>query len=109
LEECAAATKILETEGDLEGQTAPWTLAGVLHFWLGDQASCQEAVARAEAYALQSGNHFAETQARLWLAITLSELPVPVDDAIRRLEQLLQSARGEPWAEANSLMWLAKQ
>ncbi len=109
LRECEAATKTLETEGDLEGLAAAWTLAAMLRCWLGDVAACQNALGRAAEFARRSGNRFAETKAHLWLAISFSELPVPADEAIRRLEQLLHSARGEPWAEANSLMWLAVQ
>jgi hypothetical protein len=41
--------------------------------------------------------------------MTSRSLPVAVDEAISRLEQLLQSARGEPWAEANNLSSLAVQ
>jgi predicted ATPase/DNA-binding SARP family transcriptional activator len=109
LAECAAATKILDAEGDLEGLAEAWTLAGTLRFWTGDPAACQDALSRAAEFARRSGNHYAETQAQLWLAISYSDLHVPADEAISRLEQLLQSARGEPWTEANTLMWLAIQ
>jgi tetratricopeptide (TPR) repeat protein len=107
LEECEAATNILEAEGDLAGLAEAWISAGKLHSWLGDVAACQQALARAAEYAKESGNRYAEIEASLWLAISFSELPVPADVAIGRVEQLLEAARSEPWAEANSLMWLA--
>jgi predicted ATPase/DNA-binding SARP family transcriptional activator len=107
LKECEAATNILEAEGDLAGLAEAWILTGKLHSWLGDPVACQQALARAAEYARESGNRYAETEASLWLAISFSDLPVPADAAIGRLEQLLEAARGEPWAEANSLMWLA--
>jgi predicted ATPase/DNA-binding SARP family transcriptional activator len=108
LKECEAATNILETEGDLAGLAEAWILAGQLKSWVGDVAACQQALARGAEYARESGNRYAEAQANLWLAISFAEdLPVPADVAIGRVEQLLDAARGEPSAEANSLMWLA--
>ena len=109
LAECAAATAILESEGDLAGLAEAWKLAGMLHYWLGDIPACQEALGRAAAYARQSGNHYAERQADLWLGVSFSALHVPADVAISRLERLLQPASGDPWAEASILMWLALQ
>ena len=107
LQECEAATAILDAEGDLDGLAEAWILAGLLRYWLGDPPACQEALNRAAAYARRSGNHYAEKEASLWLAISFSMLHVPTDVAIRRLEQLLEEASGEPWAEADILMWLA--
>jgi predicted ATPase len=107
LKECEAATNILKAEGDLAGLAEAWILAGQLHYWLGDPAACQQALDRAAEYARESGNRYAEIEASLWLAISFSELPVPADAATGRVEQLLEAAREEPWAEANSLMWLA--
>jgi predicted ATPase/DNA-binding XRE family transcriptional regulator len=109
LEECAAATAILEPEDDLAGLAEAWALAGALRYWLGDPPACQEAVGRAAAYARRSGNHYAEKLARLWLAISFSALHVPTDVAISRLEQVLEEVSGDPWAEVDILMWLALQ
>jgi predicted ATPase/DNA-binding SARP family transcriptional activator len=107
LKECQAATNALEAEGDLAGLAEAWILAGQLQSWVGDPAACQQALARAAEYARESGNRYAETGASLWLAISFSDLPVPADVAIGHVEQLLEAARGEPRAEADSLMWLA--
>ena len=38
-----------------------------------------------------------------WLAVTFHVLPIPVDDAVARAEQLLQDASGDRWAEADLL------
>ncbi|MGD0376802.1 MAG: hypothetical protein ABSB01_19725 [Streptosporangiaceae bacterium] len=38
-----------------------------------------------------------------WLAVTFHELPIPADAAVRRAEQLLREASGDPWAEADLL------
>jgi hypothetical protein len=42
-------------------------------------------------------------QAGFLLAVTFKQLPIPVDAAIARAEQLLQASDGEPWSEADIL------
>src|SRR5262245_56318046 len=107
LAECEAATAVIDAEGDLDGLAEAWTMTGRLRFWLGESPADQEALERAIAYARQGGNHRAQMQASGWLAATLQLLPVPADAAINRTEQLLQSADGDPWAEANLLISLS--
>jgi len=111
LAECAAstaaATAVLDAEGDLDGLAEAWTLTGQLRFWLGESPADQDALERAIAYARQSGNHRAQMQASAWLAATLLLLPVPADAAIDRAEQLLQTTDGDPWAEADLLAGLS--
>jgi hypothetical protein len=100
LAECEAATAILDSEGDLEGLAEAWLLAGKLRYWLGESPADQQACERALDYARQSGNHWAQVGAILWLVASLAPLPIPADAAIARAEQLLQEASGDPWAEA---------
>lgn len=108
LAECATATAVLDADGDLEGLAEAWVLTGMLRFWLGDSRACEQAVARAAAYARQSSNHRAQALASRWLVLCLTgSLHVPADLAIDRVEQLLQASGGEPWVEAEVLMWLA--
>ena len=109
LAECEAATVVLESEGDLMGLADAWLLVGKLHYWDGEPPAAQEALERASAYARQSGNRRAQTRARGWLASTFSELPIPADAALSRVEQLLQEATGDPWAEARILKCLSEQ
>jgi predicted ATPase/class 3 adenylate cyclase len=101
--ECQAATAVLEQEGDLEGLAEAWTQTGRIRFWLGDSPADQQAFEHAIAYARQGGHRRAQMQASFWLAITFALLPIPADAAIRRAEQLLQTAHGDPWAEADIL------
>jgi predicted ATPase/class 3 adenylate cyclase len=108
LAEYAAAITVFEAEGDLEGLAEAWTFTGRLRFWLGESPADQDALERAIAYARQGGNHRAQMQAIGWLAATLIMLPVPADAAIERAEQLLQTAHGDPWAEADVLASLAQ-
>jgi predicted ATPase len=108
LAECEAAIAVLEAEGDLEGLAEAWRLAGKIRIWLGDSpAGAQEALERAIAYASQGGHRRVHMRASINLAETLRMLPIPVDTAIARAEQLLQKANGEPWAEAGILATLS--
>jgi class 3 adenylate cyclase len=104
LAECEAATAILEAEGDLEGLAEAWRLAGKIRFWLGDSPADQQAFERAIVYARQGGNRRVQMRASGNLAFTFQMLPIPVDAAIARAGQLLQTANGEAWAEADILM-----
>jgi predicted ATPase/DNA-binding XRE family transcriptional regulator len=106
LEECQAATAVLESEGDLAGLAEGWFMIGRLQGWLGDAAAA-ESLERAIAYARRSGNHRARIQASFGLAATFHQLPIPADTAIRRVEELLQEASGKEPAEAHLLMPLS--
>ena len=103
LAECQAAAAVLEAQGDLEGLAEAWTLIGMIRFWLGDSPADQQALERAMACARQGGHRRVQLQASFWLAVTFGLLPIPADAAILRVEQLLQTADGEPWAEADIL------
>jgi len=107
LAECQAAAAMLEAEGDLEGLAEAWKLTGMIRFWLGDSPAGQQALERAIAYARQGGHRRVQMQASFWLAVTFTLLPIPADAAIPRVEQLLQTADGEPWSEADILMPLS--
>jgi predicted ATPase/DNA-binding SARP family transcriptional activator len=107
LDTCAAATPVLEAEGDLEGLAEAWLLTGKVHFWGSDARAAEDALERAAAYARQSGNRRAAREARFWLAAALVQRPVPADVAIGRAERLLEAAAGDPWDEAAILPELA--
>ena len=107
LAECEAAAAVLESEGDLDGLAEALTSAGKLRFWLGDLPGSEEVLERAITRARQSGNFRAQTRASHWLAVTFHVLPIPVDAAVVRAEQLLQDASSDPWAEADLLKPLA--
>jgi tetratricopeptide (TPR) repeat protein len=107
LEECEAAIGVLESEDDQSGLAEAWLVIGRLRYDRAEWPADQEALERALAYARQSGNHRAQIQASNWLAASLCELPIPADAAVARVEQLLQAATGEPWAEAYLLLALS--
>ena len=103
LAECEAAAAILEAEDDPAGLAEALTSAGKLRFWLGDARAGGEILERAIACARQSGNHRAQMRASTWLAVSYHVLPIPVDAAVARAEELLHDARGDLWAEADLL------
>jgi predicted ATPase/DNA-binding SARP family transcriptional activator len=103
LAECQVATAILQAEGDLEGLAEAWMLTGRARFWLDDPAAAAEALERAIRYARQSGHHRAQMRASHWLAVTFRVLSLPADVAIARIDELLQAASGDMWAEADLL------
>jgi hypothetical protein len=108
LEECQAATDMLEAEGDLEGLAEAWQLVGTILIWLGDSPADQQALERAIGYAVKVGHRRVQMQASSWLVLAFMLLPIPADTAIARAEQLLQAADGEPWAEADILRPLSR-
>jgi predicted ATPase/DNA-binding SARP family transcriptional activator len=103
LAECQAATAILQAKGDLEGLAESWMLTGRAQFWMDDPAAATKALERAISYARQSGHHRAQMRASHWLAVTFRVLPLPADTALARIEELLQAAGGDLWAEADLL------
>ena len=107
LEECQAAIAVLDAEGDLDGLAEAWLVIGRLRFDRGEWPADREAFEQAIAYARQSGNKHAWMRACHLLAAAYNTLPVPADVAVARVEELLQEASGEPWAEAGVLLAVA--
>ncbi len=104
LAECEAAAAVLEAEGDLYGLAEALTYAGRLRGILDYAPVYMELLERAIACARQSGNHRTQMLASGWLAIGyLVALPIPVDAAVVRTEELLHDARGDTWAESGLL------
>ena len=104
LAECEAAAAVLEAEGDLDGLAEALTSAGRLRALLDYAPAYMEVLERAIACARQSGNHRAQMRASNWLAISYYvALPIPVDAAVARTEELLHDASGDTWAEADLL------
>jgi predicted ATPase/DNA-binding SARP family transcriptional activator len=107
LKQCEAAAAELAAQGDLEGLAEAWVAIGARHIYLGDLPAAIEAFECAVTYARESGNHLAELDAVSSLVEALTELPIPADVAIVRAERYLETASGDPWAEAAILNPLA--
>jgi predicted ATPase/DNA-binding SARP family transcriptional activator len=100
--ECEAAAAILDSHGELDGLAEALTVIGMLRYEI-DVTRSQKVLERAISCARRSGNFRAQMRASHWLAVTFHVLPIPVDAAIIRVEQLLQDADGDLWAEADLL------
>ena len=98
LAECETALATLESEGDLEGMAEAWLAIGQLHSNLGDPVGAED-FERAVDCARRGGYHSAELKASRWLVFSSTLMPVRVDIAISRAEQLLDALSGDPWAE----------
>jgi tetratricopeptide (TPR) repeat protein/DNA-binding XRE family transcriptional regulator len=107
LAECEAAIAILETAGDIEGLAEAWQLTGMARWWFGHSPADQQALEHAMAYARQAGHRRVQMEASSWLAWSFVWLPIQADTALTRAEQLLQTADGEPGAEADILVPLS--
>jgi tetratricopeptide (TPR) repeat protein len=103
LAECEAAASALESEGDLAGLAEALLMIGKLRSSSGDPSAGGQTFERAAAYAAQSGSHYVQHLATAWLVISFCELPIPVDAAITRAEQLLERASADPWHQAEIL------
>jgi predicted ATPase/DNA-binding SARP family transcriptional activator len=106
VEVCEEAAALLESDGELGGLAEALVSAGKLRFIAGD-ALASQALERAATWARRSGNHRAEQETRTWLVATFRDLPIPVEAAVGRAEQLLEAASGDPWGEAEILERLA--
>jgi hypothetical protein len=97
LAECEAAAAVLEAEGDLAGLADALTAAGRLRAILDYAPGYIEILERAIACARQSGNHLAQMQASGYLAVTYGMgLPIPVDTAVARTEEMPKPAPTGP-------------
>jgi len=107
LTQCRQEAGILESAGDGDGAALAWLIAGSMCYFLGDSPADEEALSRALDLAIRSGNASLQLSIRRFLAITLRTLRLPVDAAIRRVEELIRETAGERWAEAEMLHQLA--
>jgi len=99
---------VLADQGDLEGLAEALGAIGERRrLMLGDESAAAEAFERAVTSARERGNHLAELNAVSSLVAAFQVMPVPADVAIERAERYLETASGDPWAEAGILQPLA--
>jgi len=107
LRQCRDAAELLESEGDSAGAAEAWMTAGSMCYYRGESPADVEAFDRALAHAVRSSDSDVQVAIRIWLAITLRTLRVPVAAAIRQVQQLIAEASGDQLAEAVMLQQLA--
>jgi class 3 adenylate cyclase/tetratricopeptide (TPR) repeat protein len=86
----AEAVEAFARLGDELGLARAWNLAAVTRFWLGTTAAAEEAWRHAIEHARRAESPREEAQALSWLLIGTWSGPTPVEDGIRRCQEILE-------------------
>ncbi len=101
------AIERFEAWNDDRGLAAAWSLmADALHFWA-QRAAMSDALERAIEHASLAGDRQMETDLALGLASNLYWGPTPVDEGLRRIDELVPLAHGNRGVEARMLYFKA--
>jgi len=101
LHELAAAIPVFEELSDDAGLARALCLGGKLRFWGGEAAAAIEDFERAARYARDAGDHAEEAESLEYVLAVMHRGPMPVDEALRRFEEI------RPRAEANPKLHIA--
>ena len=97
------ATPVLEELRDDAGLARAWELMGVVH-WLASRAGAAgQAFDRGLVHAKRAGDGQAETRLLQWTLSFGRDGPTPVEEALRRSEEILADAGGNRVLEADAL------
>ena len=94
--EIDAAIPVFSSVGDKAGLAHALTLAGKLRFWGGEAASALPDLERAVRHAHEAGDRAQETESLQYVCAVLRRGPMPVDQALRRLEEIRPRADMNP-------------
>jgi class 3 adenylate cyclase/tetratricopeptide (TPR) repeat protein len=86
----AQAVEAFARLGDELGLARAWNLAALTRFWLGTTAVAEEAWRHAIEHARRAESPREEAQALSWLLIGTWVGPTPVEDGIRRCQEILE-------------------
>jgi predicted ATPase/class 3 adenylate cyclase len=103
LREVTAMLPSLEEQGDELGLARAWMVLMYLSLMDCQMAPMQERVEQALLHARRAGDRRAETTAVQWLCIPLYYGPTPVEEAARRLQELLGEYAGSRLVEQRIL------
>ncbi len=98
---------VLERTQDQYGQSRAWLLRGQLSWSAGRAESAEEAWQRATESADRAGDPRGIVEITGWRALAAALGPTPVEQAIRRCEELRDRVRASPFATASTLNPLA--
>jgi DNA-binding SARP family transcriptional activator/class 3 adenylate cyclase len=101
------AIVVFEDLGDELGLARAWRLVAQAHYLGRRLALCAEASERALEHAHRAGDRFEEREIVEWLVIALLLGPLPVPEAVRRCERLLDETVDNPLLQAEILGGLA--
>ena len=86
----AQAVEAFDRLGDELGLARAWNLAALTRFWLGTTAVAEKAWRHAIEHARRAESPREEAQALSWLLIGTWSGPTPVEDGIRRCQEILE-------------------
>ncbi|MGZ5357235.1 MAG: ATP-binding protein, partial [Solirubrobacterales bacterium] len=88
LREVDAATRIFDERGDQAGLGRALCLGGKLRFWGGEAAIATEDFERAARNSRDAGDRAEESESLRYVLATMHRGPMPVDNALVRIEEL---------------------
>jgi class 3 adenylate cyclase/tetratricopeptide (TPR) repeat protein len=99
-----AAIPVFEEAGDESGLARALTLLGKLNFWAGEAATALPDLERAARHARAVGDRAQEAESLRYVCHALQYGPVPVAEALGRLEEIGPRAEGNSRLEAALLL-----
>ncbi len=88
LREVDLAIRVFEERGDEAGLGRALCLAGKLRFWGGEAAAADAIFVRATGHSRDAGDRAQEAESLQYLIATIIRGPMPVDEALLRIEEL---------------------
>jgi predicted ATPase/class 3 adenylate cyclase len=88
LREIEGAVQVFEEVGDEDGLVRALTLRGKLRFWGGEAAAALPDLERAARLAHDAGNRAEEADCIQYICAAMRVGPTPVEEALRRLEEI---------------------
>jgi tetratricopeptide (TPR) repeat protein len=105
--EAKRAISVLGELGDELELARAWQLASHVEFFDGSLATCDAMLSRALDHAGRAGEAREEARVLRWLASSALWGPLPVEEGIRRCEDILQRTEGDSLVQANCHIRLA--
>jgi class 3 adenylate cyclase/tetratricopeptide (TPR) repeat protein len=88
LREIDMALRVFEEDGDEAGMGRALCLAGKLGFWAGEAAATTAVFERAARHSRDAGDKAEEAESLQYVIGTILSGPLPVDEALQRIEEL---------------------
>src|SRR6266545_1639831 len=106
--EATRAISVFEAEDEQRGLAKAWSLLGLFHLTLCHFGAAEDAWERAARHAAAAGDERELLESLSWIPLTVWGGPTPVEEAIRRCEEIRARADGDRKAMATALFTQAK-